>query len=333
MRYHALRFGSPHQRIAEARRILDVVSKHAIGAKDSAYNRLIKQEADLLAKCDDHYIYHEHLEDYCEPLYFHEFIGRAREHGLDYLGEPHLGSMAPTNFGDEAHQALKSLARDAIELEQFMDFFSNRTFRETLLHRAGRQPNYELQPSAVWPMYISGGGRVKEPPVDFVKGVQTTFLSRSGNPVTTPMPLLKAAIIELTEHWPAAVPFDELLTASCRRLGVDVTDHERTLLGRAILLVLTTSDMVEVSLEPSKFTISLGEKPRASALARLQAKSDPLVTTGRHELARLAPAEQHAIQALDGTNTVADVARLTKSSKDEVRGQIERFARLALLLS
>ena len=182
-------------------------------------------------------------------------------------------------------------------------------------------------------MYISGGGRVKEPPVDFAKGVQTTFLSRRGSPVTTPMPLLKAAIVELTEHWPAAVPFDELLAASCRRLGVDVTDHERTLLGRAILLVLTTSDMVEVSLEPSKFTISPGEKPLASALARQQAKSDPIVTTGRHESTRLAPAEQHAIQALDGTNTVADVARLTKTSKDVVRGQIERFARLALLLS
>ena len=135
MRFHALRFRNPYQQIGEARRVLELVSKHAVGAKESAYSRLIKQEAELLAKCDDHYIFHEHLETYCEPLYFHEFIGRAREHGLDYLGESCLGSMAPTNFGADAHQALKSLARDAIELEQFMDFFSNRTFRETLLHR------------------------------------------------------------------------------------------------------------------------------------------------------------------------------------------------------
>ena len=143
-------------------------------------------------------------------------IGRGREHGLDYLGDPHVGSMAPTNFGAEAHQAVpSSLSHDAIELEQFMDFFSNRTFRETLLHRAGRQPNYELQPNLVWPMYISGGGHVQEPPVDFTKGVPVTFLSRGGNPVTTPMPLLKAAIVDFTEHWPSAVPFDELLAASC----------------------------------------------------------------------------------------------------------------------
>ena len=327
MRYHALRFDNPHRRIAEARRILELVSKHAAGTKDSAYNQLLKNEAELLNTCDDHYIYHEHLEEYCEPLYFHEFIARAHEHGLDYLGEPHLGSMTPTNFGADAHQALKSLSHDAIELEQFMDYFSNRTFRETLLHHAGRKPNYELQPSLVWPMYISGGGRVQEPPINFTKGVQTTFLSRSGAPVTTPMPLLKAAIVELTERWPAAVRFDELLAASCVRLGVEVTDHERTLLGRAILLVLTTADMVEVSLEPSKFTISPGEKPVASALARQQAKLEPIVTTGRHEATRLAPAEQHAIQALDGANSVADVARLTKTSKDVVRVQIERFAR------
>jgi methyltransferase-like protein len=333
MRFHALRFSNPYQQISEARRVLDLVSKHASGAKDAAYNQLIKQEADLLAKCDDSYIFHEHLEAYCEPLYFHEFIGRAREHGLDYLGEPCLGTMAPTNFGTEAHKALKSLARDAIELEQFMDFFSNRTFRKTLLHRAGRKPNYELQPSLVWPMYVSGSGRVKEPPVDYAKGVQTTFLSRTGNPVTTPLPLLKAAIVELTEHWPAAISFEELLTGSCRRLGVEITDHERTQLGRAILLVLTSSDMIEVFVEPSKFSLTPGEKPLASALAREQAKSGPLITTCRHEVARLAPAEQRVIQALDGTNNVTDVARITKTSKDLIRQQIEQFARLPVIVS
>ena len=104
MRFHALWFRNPYQQIGEARRVLELVSKHAVGAKESAYSRLIKQEAELLAKCDDHYIFHEHLETYCEPLYFHEFIGRAREHGLDYLGESCLGSMAPTNFGADAHQ-------------------------------------------------------------------------------------------------------------------------------------------------------------------------------------------------------------------------------------
>jgi SAM-dependent methyltransferase/methyltransferase-like protein len=333
MRYHALRFDNPHRRIAEARRILELVSKHAVGAHDSAYGQLLKFEAEMLNKCEDHYIFHEHLEDHCEPLYFHEFIARAREYGLDFLGEPHLGAMTPTNFGADAHQALKSLSRDAIELEQFMDYFSNRTFRETLLHRAGRKPNYELQPSLVWLMYIAGCGRVKEPPIDFTKGVQTTFMSRSGAPVTTPLPLLKAAIVALTERWPTAMSFDELFTACCRQLTLDGTAHERTLLARAILLVLTTSDMIEVSIEPSKFTITPGEKPLASPLAREQARTRAIVTTGRHESTRLSAADQHALPALGGTNSVADVALLTKTSKDIVREQIGRFAKLALILS
>jgi methyltransferase-like protein len=332
MRYHAMRYDNPHRRIAEARRILEVVPKHAAGATNAAYNQLLKFEADLLNRCDDHYIYHEHLEEHCQPLYFHEFIGRAREQGLDYLGEPHIGAMTPMNFGAEGNQALKSLSRDAIELEQFMDYFSNRTFRETLLHRAGRQPNYELQPSLVWPMYISGGGRPKEPPIDFTKGVQTTFISRAGNPVTTPLPLLKAAIVELTQRWPAAVSFGDLFAACCRRLELEGTEHARTLLGRAILLVLTTSDMVEVSIEPSMFTVAPGDKPLASPLAREQAKSGPVVTNLRHEPAALPPADQRALPALDGTNTAANIARLTKTSADVARSQIERFARMALLV-
>ncbi len=332
IRYHALRFDNPHRRIAEARRILDLLVRHAVGGAESAYQKLLRLEAELLAKCDDHYIYHEHLEEYCEPLYFHQFIDRAREQGLDYLGESRLGTMTPTNYGPEAHQSLKSLARDAIELEQFMDYFSNRTFRETLLHRAGRKPNYELQPNLVLPMHVSGIGRVQVPPVDFARGAQTTFLSRTRAPVTTPLPLLKAAIVELSENWPAAMPFDELFAACCRRLNLEATDHERTLLARAVLLVLTSSDMLDVSIEPSKFTIAPGERPLASPLAREQAESQEIVTTGRHESARLTPDQRHAIHALDGTNDVAEVARLTKSSKETAREQIERFARLALLL-
>ena len=331
MRFHAMRFTNPYQRISEARRILDVVIKHSVEDEKSAFQHLLKQEAQVLARVDDHYIYHEHLEEHCEPLYFHQFIERASKHGLAYLGEPHLGSMTPSNYGTEGYQALKSLARNAIELEQYMDYFGNRTFRETLLQRAGRQPNYELQPSVVWPMYVASSGRPENPQVDFTKGVQVTFLGRGKSSVTTPLPLLKAAIVELAENWPAAVPFDELLIAACRRLSQEPTDYERTLLGRSLLLVLTTSDVIEVSIEPSKFTIRPGEKPFASALAREQAKTSPIVTSGRHESMRLSPEDQHAIHALDGTNDVAAIAKLTKTSPQVARGGIERLARMALI--
>jgi hypothetical protein len=76
-----------------------------------------------------------------------------------------------------------------------------------------------------------------------------------------------------------------------------------------------------------------GEKPLASPLAREQARTGSIVTTGRHESTRLSAADQHALHALDGTNSVADVALLTKTSKDIVREQIGRFAKLALILS
>jgi SAM-dependent methyltransferase len=331
MRYHAMRYGNPYQRIAEARRVLELVMKHAVGGKDSPYHLSLQQEAELLAKCGDQYIYHEHLEENCEPLYFHEFIDRARQHGLDYLGEPKVGAMTPSNFGSEAYQALRSLARDAIELEQFMDYFSNRMFRETLLHHAGRKPKYELQPEIVFPLHISGAGRPTEPSVDFTKGVQVTFMSRSEYPLTTPMPLLKAAIVELTNRWPETMPFDVLFAACCERLKLEGTDHERTQLARGLLLVVTTSDCVELSIEPSRFTVTPGERPLASPLAREQAKTQIHVTSGRHELTQLTADEKQVIRVLNGTNTVSDVATITKRTSEAVRDDIAGLARMALI--
>jgi SAM-dependent methyltransferase len=333
MRYHAMRYTNPFQRIAEARRVLEMVMQHALGGKDSPYHLLLNQEAELLAKCGDQYIYHEHLEENCEPLYFHEFVERARQHGLDYLGEPRLGSMTPSNFGGDAYQALRSLARDPIELEQFMDYFSNRMFRETLLHRAGRNPKYELQPELVFPMYVSGAGRANEKAVDFTKGVQVTFTSRHDVPLTTPMPLLKAAIVELTNHWPAAMHFDELFAACCKRLSLEGTSFERTQLARSLLVVLTTSDSIELSTGPTHFTVTPGDKPFASPLARAQAETQSFVTTGRHEMVQLTPEDRRTIHALDGSNDVTAIAKMTKTSNEVARVQIERFARMALVLS
>ena len=99
-----------------------------------------------------------------------------------------------------------------------MDFFSNRTFRERSCTAPAASPITNFSRTRVADVHLRRRSRT---------GTAGGFCERRsdgvseprGNPVTTPMPLLKAAIVELTEHWPATVPFDELLAASCRRLG------------------------------------------------------------------------------------------------------------------
>jgi SAM-dependent methyltransferase len=355
MRYHALRFADPVRRVKQARLILDFVMKHSSGGQNTAYNRLLKQETEMLAKAPDHYILHEHLEEHCEAIYFHEFITAVRAKGLDYLGEARMGVMGPASFGPEAHKTLREIANDLVEVEQFMDFLRSRSFRETLVHRAGpnRSPKYQIHPERAWPLHVASSAKPVEgepkdvkdakplapEQVDLRPGQPVTFRSRTGVPVGTPTPLLKAALLCLGRLWPSSISFDELAKLARERLagveGIAPSDpqKDRMSLGEALLKVYTRSDTVEFYVSPPRFATEPGPRPLASAVARHLSTHSRIVTNHRHERALLRPAEVQVLQLLDGTNDASAIAAKLNLERQQVESAIKRIAGVALLTS
>ena len=63
----------------------------------------------MLKQSEDWYLYHEHLEEINAPIYFHEFVERARAHGLKFLGEAQIRQMVPGNYPPEIEQVLQRL--------------------------------------------------------------------------------------------------------------------------------------------------------------------------------------------------------------------------------
>ena len=83
MKYHAARFDDPATKVQQARSIVSFMAKASAGL-DSNLSRILAEEAEDLTEAADYYLFHEHLEDYNQPLYFHEFVGAGprRWHGL-----------------------------------------------------------------------------------------------------------------------------------------------------------------------------------------------------------------------------------------------------------
>lgn len=130
--YHTGGIQEPMKQVAEARGIIQYIFK--ITDQESAFGRFLKAEAELMNKVKDDYLYHEYLEINNRPCYFKDFIQRAADHQLAYLGEAVLADMAPQRLGPEVYKTLQRLSRgNIIATEQYMDFFRNRTFRQTLL--------------------------------------------------------------------------------------------------------------------------------------------------------------------------------------------------------
>jgi methyltransferase-like protein/cyclopropane fatty-acyl-phospholipid synthase-like methyltransferase len=313
MRYHSSRFATPVLRTQQARALLDFLAQ-SVRQDGSAYAVLLKQELETLRHQADHYLYHEHLEENNDPLYFHQFAERAKSRGLKYLGEARVGTMVTGNFGPDIEKTLRILATDQIQAEQYMDFLRNRMFRESLLCRDSVQPNWAVNPECLRVLHVASAAKPVGADGQPLQNLNLTaeenvsYKAPSGMTMATTRPLLKAAMKVLGDAYPGTVPFD-VLRKQARELigGGDPTDakvvaEDTQTLAVGLLNCYMGSDLVELHGMPIAFARQAGPKPVALPLARLQAQRGSMATNRRHEVVRLNDLDRHLVPLLDGTN-------------------------------
>jgi len=270
-----------------------------------------------------------------EPVYFHQFMERAAAVGLQYLGEADLSVMVPGNFPPEIENVLQMLAQDKIHLEQYMDFLRNRMFRQTLLCHKQQKPNYSLRGELLMGFHVASPLRAVSAGPDIATAAAEKFEGRGGVTLNSTDPLTKAAVVYLSEMWPRAVPFAEVAAEARKRLqrtDAATLTADQQALGQTFLTFYASAstNMIELSLCPPRFAVTVSAKPTASPLARLQAKSKNAVTNLRHETVYLGDLEQQVLQRLDGTRDtaalVSELAPLIASGQVQVEGQPAREA-------
>lgn len=298
MRFHATRFGTPAERVAQARALLDFLAQSA-PADGGAYSTLLRAELEALRHQADHYLYHEHLEDVNAPLYFHQFMELATKYDLQYLGEARLTTMVLGNFTPEVEKALRAVAGDQTQAEQYLDFVRNRTFRETLLVKAGVTPRWGIDPEAVRGLHVTTPTRLAEDRGDVRSRATAHYQTRTGMTLSTSSPVLKAALKVLRDGWPATVAFPDL-DADVNRLLGGPGDGGRAL-ATGLLNAYLASDVIGLTAAPVP-AVPVGEKPAALAAARARIAAGELgVANRRHEFVRPPDLERRLVPLLDGT--------------------------------
>jgi methyltransferase-like protein/SAM-dependent methyltransferase len=333
MCYRARNFVKPPDRVKHARALIDFLAQ-AVPAEDGAYGILLRNELNVLRDKEDHYLFHEHLEEVNEPLYFHQFVERAEETDLQYLGEADFSVMSVQNFPQQVEAVLRSVANDIIETEQYMDFVRNRMFRQTLLCHQKVSIDRSLPPERLLGMYVASSAK-PEGIVDVRSNAQAVF--RGPHAVTTTTePLVKAALLHLTEIYPQSVAFSELLAIARSRLSTDpvvvdaahVTSDARRLAEPLIRCYATAQ--VELSVRPAGFTSTVCDSPAAPLYARVQAETSNRVTSLRHELATLTDLQRHLLRHLDGKHNrsqlLEELASLVQAGVLVVREEGQRIS-------
>jgi len=293
MLYHAGTAGDPRPRVAKARGMLDHIPKASRAG--GPFGELLRSEAQMLRDQDDSYILSEYLEQENAPCYFHEFTARAESCGLAYLCDAELQHGIPEHLGADAGPVLRALAGDnLVALEQYMDFFKGRSFRRTLLVKAGQAAKIRRTPLPERAKGLHVAGRF----TCTQKGQGAwTFTSGQGGALTTGNEVVRRALQKLSEAYPATRTVREL-AAEARAL-----DQEGVILD--VIFKLMLAGLVEISSVPLRVSRAGVDrpKPKAARLARLDARQGSTWTTDpTHNIVPLDELCAALLPFLDGTH-------------------------------
>ena len=311
MRYHTRDDVDPQQRATRARAILDefveaMADQHTVyGDFLSIYAETLKDAHKSNTPAGNAFLLHDEMEDLNQPYYFYQFVERAEEHGLQYLGEADFRKMTGTNFGPEGQKILSQHSKSVIDVEQYMDFLRNRTLRQTLLCHQDVEVRRKLRPETIQRFCMASKAKPESDDPDIHAASVEKFLASDGAALAMDHPTSKAAMIHMAKVWPASVPFDELLSEARAYLGLGASDGDQqqdaqVLAANLFKAYSYSSELVDLHTHAPPVVLEIGERPMVSPVARMQATKSDMVTNQRHERVTLDEIDLLLLQHLDG---------------------------------
>ncbi len=150
---------TPREVMTKAREVLEVLA--AADPAEAPFAVLLKEAASQLRTAPDASLLHDYLCPINEPVYFSRFTTECAATGLRYLGDALTQSSNPPGIaernaalGDEPPPTLAQIAPLPAHRELFLDAWSNRSFRQSLLCRADAPPGSvegDVGPSSATP--------------------------------------------------------------------------------------------------------------------------------------------------------------------------------------
>ena len=328
LRFHVDHLPDARQRIAEAQTLARLLANGR--AVPDEYTAVVQRELEQVADRDPAFLFHDDLAATNDPVYFHEFADHAARHGLQFLGDAELQTMSYVGLTPQVRSVLAQL--DPLTREQYLDFVRCRRFRQTLLCRADAALDREIGAERLDHFVLGARAPVR------VAGASATVETLGADEA-----LLQAMLDEVAEAAPRALTIDELTARVGARSGAAHPKANDARFLRELALGAARAGGLQLHRLAPRLATEPGERPLASAVARLQVETDDIVTTLWHDSVKLDNELARALlPLLDGTRDRAALvaalgARLVgkdgASPAETLAAHLRQFAKLALLLA
>lgn len=283
----------PGEKLSAARAVL-IRQIEFWSEADPLQKALIDEARDMLKRPPE-VLFHDELGAIYEPQSVRDVIEAARAENLDYLGDAKPDLSTETWFPSAKFAAAgPHISGDWGNFEQLMDFASMRRFRRSIFCRAGQDIDRRLVPRRLGGLWANAEIELLAPEAV----TPDTFVLRAGNgaEIETRDPYFADFLSRLGAAFPSSIPFD------------DIESHPDL---AEPLLRLFVARIVSFITEPLRFSLTPGEHPIASPLARAQAaQGEIFLASLRHKPVRMEDtASRVFITLMDGNRTRADLAQ------------------------
>lgn len=302
MQLHAGEATSHSARSAQTRRLFELLADRS--NDKHSYGHFWRDEARWMRAADDAYLAHEIFEESNAPCTFRDFTARAGGHGLAYLSETWLAANVAQTVASRAGDAIEELSGgDASAREQYIDIFSGRSFRQSLLVHAERASSIDRAMSVerladfhlIAPINLTVAAD-EDRPGEWVVG-------DGDGGAACDNPEAVAAIQRLIARRPSSSRLEDIAPAG------SVKAEQRDVIA-ATLAEMLKSGYLDISTERVACAIGLPDRPKAWGLASNDARHGDTTATLRHAAFRMAPLQRFLMLLLDGTRTRDDLIAL-----------------------
>jgi len=270
-------------------------------------------------------IFHDEMGEIYEPQFVSDVAAHAQRHGLQYLCDAQPARGCEALIPSEEKTVLQErVGDDFVRFEQEYDYAALLPYRESLLCR----DDGRIDRSTAWMRVQKLHARGQFVPLSAAESTPGKFefhTRGNGRAATSEM-----VIADLLGSIGAADPLSISLAARIANQKIAET-----------VLRLFRMGALSLQTEPFPFTVTPGERPVASALARLQAaRGESNLASLRHTTVEIDDANtRHFISLLDGTRTrhdlAVEMARITGAPVEAIAAgvneNLHRLAHMTLL--
>lgn len=145
---------SRNQAVSYGIGILDFLKEHSLLSSE------VKDRIDLISSKSNHYIYHEYLEEYNDPLYFTQFAKQLEKQGLIHVIDTHIKKSTIIFNTPQSDSLEKECENNYIMKEQYLDFLHDVQFRHSIITKATNKSKINLTNTVICEhlaeMYVRG---------------------------------------------------------------------------------------------------------------------------------------------------------------------------------